>query len=248
MKYTGYVYQPTDGTTGGILVAWSEKDLDVSEIHKNKHSLTVYVRSTSDETAFTVTNVYAPCDASRRLLFFDDMKSLQHNVSGPWVLAGDLNIYRYAHEKNNNNISWTDMENFIDWINQMELMDIEICNSKYTWSNMRRDPTLVKLERVIVNIQWGQKFLHSACRTLGRPTSDHKPLLLDNDIPLNKSKIFRYDDHWFACTDLVQITRNILIKGTREMAPVSKLNFRLRSIRAATRQWTRKKKSLMTIL
>jgi hypothetical protein len=140
------------------------------------------------------------------------------------------------------------MENFIDWINQMELMDIEICNSKYTWSNMRRDPTLVKLERVIVNIQWGQKFLHSACRTLGRPTSDHKPLLLDNDIPLNKSKIFRYDDHWFACTDLVQITRNILIKGTREMAPVSKLNFRLRSIWAATRQWTRKKKSLMTIL
>jgi endonuclease/exonuclease/phosphatase family metal-dependent hydrolase len=130
-------------------------------------------------------------------------------------LAGDFNIYRYAHEKSNDNIAWADIETFNDWINEMELMEIEICNSRYTWSNMRRDPTLVKLDRVLVNLQWGQKFLHSECKTLARPTSDHKPLLLDMAVPQIKSDIFRYDDHWFICSDLVQKTKHILTKETR---------------------------------
>jgi hypothetical protein len=164
------------------------------------------------------------------------------------VLAGDFNIYRYAHEKNNDNIAWNDMEAFNDWINDLELMDIDICNSRYTWSNMRRAPTLVRLDRVLVNLQWGQQFLHSECKTLGRPTYDHKPLLLDNAAPQIKSNIFRYEDHWFLCSDLVHITRNILTRHTRPMATVSRLNYRLRSVRAATREWKRMKKSLKSII
>jgi hypothetical protein len=77
---------------------------------------------------------------------------MQLTVSEPWVLAGDYNIYRYVSEKNNSNINWAAMDEFNAWINDMELMDVDIANSKFTWSNKRRDPTLVKLDRVLINI------------------------------------------------------------------------------------------------
>jgi exonuclease III len=190
-RYTGFVFQPADGAAGGILFAWSEREYDVSVIQKNKHSLTVQVNSLSDDTNFVVTNVYAPCDATERGFFFQDMKMLQPMISGPWVLAGDFNIYRYTHEKNNSNISWLEMEAFNQWIDDLELMDIDICNSRFTWSNKRRDPTLVRLDRVLVNLQWERKFLNSECKTLGRPTSDHKPLMLDNAVSAAKPNVFR---------------------------------------------------------
>jgi hypothetical protein len=176
------------------------------------------------------------------------MRTVHQSINGPWVLAGDFNIYRYTHEKNNSNISWAEMEAFNDWINELEQMDIEICNSRYTWTNKRREPTLVKLDRVLVNMHWGLEFYNSECKTLSRPTSDHKPLLLDNNTSLPKSNIFRYDDHWLGCNDLIQIIKNILTTGTRNMAPVSKLNHRLRSVRAATRAWQKRRKSFKTII
>jgi hypothetical protein len=32
-------------------------------------------------------------------------------------------------KKNNENIAWADMASFNDWINELELMDVDICNS-----------------------------------------------------------------------------------------------------------------------
>jgi hypothetical protein len=97
-------------------------------------------------------NVYAPCELAERSEFFYEIKEIQLPVATPWVLAGDFNIYRYASEKNNNNINWAAMDEFNAWINELELMDVDIANTKFTWSNKRREPTLVKLDRVLINL------------------------------------------------------------------------------------------------
>jgi endonuclease/exonuclease/phosphatase family metal-dependent hydrolase len=123
------------------------------------------------------------------------MKEITIDTSIPWVLAGDFNIYRYVNEKINSNINWTAMDEFNTWINDMQLMDVDIANSKYTWSNKRREPTLVKLDRVLINLHWSQRFLHSECRALPRPTSDHKPVLLDTTNTVVQTKKFRYEDY-----------------------------------------------------
>jgi hypothetical protein len=122
-------------------------------------------------------------------------------------------------------------------------MDIDIANSKYTWSNKRREPTLVKLDRVLVNIGWSQKFMHSEYRTFLRQTSDHKPVMLDTANKTPKTKCFRYEDYWLHNEELVAITRERLARGTRNMGIATKINHRLWIIRAATRAWVKNKKS-----
>jgi hypothetical protein len=123
------------------------------------------------------------------------------------------------------------MDEFNAWIK------LDIANSKFTWSNKRREPTLVKLDRVLVNLAWSQKFLHSECRTLLRQTSDHKPIMLDTANTTPRTTCFRYEDYWLQNGELVAITRDKLARGTRNMAIATRINHRLRTIRAATRAW-----------
>jgi exonuclease III len=194
-QFTDFLYHPSDGTSAGLLIAWNPKEYKMQIIDSKLHAMTVLAESNRDNTKFTLTNVYAPCDQAERSLFFQEMKEITIDTSIPWVLAGDFNIYRYVNEKINSNINWTAMDEFNTWINDMQLMNVDIANSKYTWSNKRREPTLVKLDRVLINLHWSQRFLHSECRALPRPTSDHKPVLLDTTNTVVQTKKFRYEDY-----------------------------------------------------
>jgi exonuclease III len=189
-KFTDFLYHPSDGASAGLLIAWSPKDFNIQLLDSRKCALTVLVDSNSDDTQFVLTNVYAPCEQAERSEFFSEIKDLQPTAATPWALAGDFNIYRYASEKNNNNINWAAMDEFNAWINELELMDVDIANTKFTWSNKRRQPTLVKLDRVLINLAWSQKYMHSECRALVRQTSDHKPILLDTACTTVKTKSF----------------------------------------------------------
>jgi hypothetical protein len=88
------------------------------------------------------------------------------------------------------------MDEFNAWINDMELIVIEIANFRFTWSNKRREPTMVKLDRLLVNVNWSQKYLHPECRTLLRPTSDHKPVILHTICSTFQPIIFWFEDYW----------------------------------------------------
>jgi exonuclease III len=118
-RFTEFVYQPSDGASTGLLIAWSPKEYKVELMDSRKHAITVKVESNSDDTNFVLTNVYAPCDHGDRSMFFSEIKQLQLAITCPWVLAGDYNIYRYISEKNNNNINWAAMDEFNAWINDL---------------------------------------------------------------------------------------------------------------------------------
>jgi hypothetical protein len=167
-KFTDFLYYPSDGASAGLLIAWNQKDYNIQLRDSRRSALTVQVQSNSDDQNFVLTNIYAPCEHIECSQFFSEIKHLQLTIAEPWVLAGDYNIYRYVSEKNNSNINWAAMDEFNAWINDLELMDVDIANSKFTWSNKIREPTLVKLDRVLINIGWSQKFIHSECRALVR--------------------------------------------------------------------------------
>ncbi|KAF5190045.1 hypothetical protein FRX31_020365 [Thalictrum thalictroides] len=56
----------------------------------------------------------------------------------------------------------------------MSFIDLPLPNYKYSWSDLRDNPTLSRLDRVIVNERWLDLFPHQKLNGLQRPTSDHK--------------------------------------------------------------------------
>ena len=118
-------------------------------------------------------------------------------------------MYRYTFEKSNGRINWSVMEQFNDWINMHGLMDIDISNRRFTWSNKRRDPILAKLDRVPINAIWSQDFPQTFALAKTAPTSDHHPVLVDFNKQIPVVKLFRFENHWLHVQEVNDIITDV---------------------------------------
>jgi endonuclease/exonuclease/phosphatase family metal-dependent hydrolase len=85
-------------------------------------------------------------------------------------------------DKSNERINRTNLERFRHAVASLELQDLHLHGRSFTWSNERESPTLVRLDRVLVSVDWDKKFPNSHLRALGSDASDHWPLLLHTNM------------------------------------------------------------------
>ena len=71
-------------------------------------------------------------------------------------MAGQLLADQHpgVRDKNNTNLNLRRMRQFRATLNHCQLKEIHLQNRKFTWSNERRRPTLVRLDRVFYNEGW----------------------------------------------------------------------------------------------
>lgn len=93
-------------------------------------------------------------------------------------MGGDFNILRYAHERNQPNGTQRFSGLFNTLINFHELRGIVMSGGLFTWSNNQEDPTLEKLDRILVSKGWEDIFPHALVKKLPRDVFDHNPLIL----------------------------------------------------------------------
>jgi hypothetical protein len=62
---------------------------------------------------------------------------------------GDFNLIYEAHDKNNLNLNRRLMGQFRRTLDDYELLEFALQNSRYTWSNERVESTLIRLDRVL---------------------------------------------------------------------------------------------------
>ena len=65
-------------------------------------------------------------------------------------------------------------------IHSLELKEIELSGSQFTWASRRSEPTFEKLDRILATVEWEQKFPLVSVQALTRTGSDHTPLLIDS--------------------------------------------------------------------
>jgi endonuclease/exonuclease/phosphatase family metal-dependent hydrolase len=61
------------------------------------------------------------------------------------------------------------------------LIELDLSDRLYTWSNNRSNPTVEKLDRFLVNPEWDLLFHNATVRGLDRSLSDHVPLVLQTE-------------------------------------------------------------------
>ena len=72
------------------------------------------------------------------------------------------------------------MGNFNQWINYAELTEIQILNLIFVWSNAISS---LKLDRILINESWGNKYLMVKVAALPKTISDHNPILFECSMP-----------------------------------------------------------------
>ena len=107
---------------------------------------------------WSLANVYGPAQDEFKDSFLAELSSFCFKAKYPVLIGGDFNILRFSSDKNkkfhDNNFS--SVFNLI--INSYDLRELPLSGGKYTWSNNRKNPTLEKLDRVLISSSWENEF------------------------------------------------------------------------------------------
>ena len=128
------------------MVAWQSSRVSVSRTQVDRFSVMISLSfANSEEWALTI--VYGPTVEGLKLEFLDELRVGRNAFPGPWAVEGDFNLILEAADKNNTRLNWRMMGRFRRLVSELELKEQDLLGRRYTLSNERRTPTLMKLDR-----------------------------------------------------------------------------------------------------
>jgi hypothetical protein len=194
-SFDGFDYLPAEETRGGILLAWKSSEISILTLSHDSYSVTGEVRSSSSEPWWIMV-IYGPQRAEDKTAFLTELEERRSLCPGAWLVIGDFNMILHAAEKNNENLSTTMMARFRDFVNEQELRELYLHGRLYTWSNERRVPTMTRIDKALVTIDWELAFPNALLQALSSSVSDHTPLHLSMDACYRPKKRFKFETFW----------------------------------------------------
>jgi hypothetical protein len=119
-KFEDYVYLPTAGTRGGILVAWRSEEVAISDPVFTTNALSAKVRtSTTTATPWWITIVYGSQEDADKIPFLQELRDIHAECVGPWMLCWDFNLIYKDNDKSNGNLDRCMMGRFRQVLNNL---------------------------------------------------------------------------------------------------------------------------------
>lgn len=166
------------------------------------------------------------------------MLSIRPAAGTPWLIVGDLNLIYKASDKNNLNLNRRLMGKFRAALDSCELMEICLQNRRFTWSNERQNPTMVKLDRAFCNGDWEIMFPNFALNTLSTGASDHAPIFLNRQDMMPRQAKFKFEDHWMQVDGFTEVVKQAWDKLQTRSA-ITVIRKKLWETAKALRQWSK---------
>jgi hypothetical protein len=84
---------------------------------------------------------------------------------------------------------------------------------KYTWANNLATPTFKKLDRILITMEWEEKYPLTTVHALTRNMSDHTPLLLNSGESsfMATQPLFKFELGWLLKYGSMEMVRDIWI-------------------------------------
>ena len=211
--YDNFVALPAVGTRGGVLVAWKGGSCQAVASRVDNFSVSVLFAEQEGRN-WWLTGVYGPQGDGEKMLFLQELRNIRALCNGPWLVAGDFNLIYQAADKNNANLDRAMMGRFRRFLDDNDLLELPLLGRKFTWSNERRSPTLVRLDRAFCCDGWNDIFPDAVLQSLAAGVSDHCPLLLGLNVANKGKRRFHFESFWLKVPGLFDA-----VKQSRE-APV----------------------------
>jgi endonuclease/exonuclease/phosphatase family metal-dependent hydrolase len=153
------------------------------------------VKYKNDGFEWALVAVYGAAQEANKPEFLAELVRICESDTLPMTVGGDFNIIRRQEEKNNENFnpSWPFIFNAI--IESLDLREIALSGRQFTWASRRTVPTFEKLDRLLVSVEWEEKFPLVTVQALTRTGSDHTPLLVETGSPahVGRNRLFSFE-------------------------------------------------------
>ncbi|XP_028093960.1 uncharacterized protein LOC114294059 [Camellia sinensis] len=234
MGFTASTHVDPIGRSGGILMIWNPKVMNVRVMEASSQQITTII-SRQDFQDWVLSAVYASPNSNKRDELWEQLTTIAQSMDKPWLVAGDFNDFSSSNEKRSLQGSNTQSINqdlrrgskFNDRLNIYKLMDLGCAGPRLTWSNNRKGwaNTIVRLERALCNTEWRITFLDGAVKNLPRTYSDHSPLMVltQGKPPFNPvCRPFKFMAAWLTHENFKAIVENSWTNTTSSLS--EKLN------------------------
>ena len=178
----------------------------------NSH-IDVVVMEEDGGSLWRATNFHGHSDAGMRYSSWDLLKTLNSQAKMSWVVFGDINEIVHLEEK----LGWKEreadhMEAFREVLGVCGLLDLGFVGQRYTWCNDRfgDQRTLIRLDRMVANDSWRDKFPKATVYHVSMATSNHCLLafiLKRSKSQRKRNKRFFFEAMWAReaeCKDVIE--------------------------------------------
>jgi hypothetical protein len=180
-----WVSRPPRGRSGGLLIGVRSSTMEILDNSGGDFHIKLHIRNKSDNFIWSLVSVYGAAQDNFKPAFLRELVNLAKDNPYPMVIGGDFNLLRYPHEKSKGRFDnhWPFLFNAV--IDSLDLREVATVGRHFTWANSLPEPTYEKLDRVLMDTDWEQKFPLVSVRALPRivSLSDHAPILLSTGIP-----------------------------------------------------------------
>ncbi|KAL8473783.1 hypothetical protein ACS0TY_030582 [Phlomoides rotata] len=190
----------SEGGAGGILTIWNDEVFCETSSWFTRGMLIVNGFWRGDGALCCIINVYAPCIQSEKIVLWDEIKSVVEQ-SGIFVCVWYVILIQFGKKVRGlgkmvqviGGISTC----FDDFITQSSLIELPLVGRSYTW--YRADGSYKsKLDRMLVNDYWLEKWPDLVLNGLGKSIFDHCPNLLEPSKKDWGPKPFKFFNCWIT--------------------------------------------------
>ncbi|KAL0349406.1 UNVERIFIED_CONTAM: hypothetical protein Sangu_1168400 [Sesamum angustifolium] len=148
---------------------------------------------------YLITVVYGANDVSARRELWQGLIELAEAVGNvPWLVGGDFNaVLDMSEVSGASGDIRVAMNEFNDCILQTDLISLLMQGERFTWHNCSLDGRSLwkRLDRLLVNDVWMDRWPNLFYTCLTHRTSDHSPLVLKGDCRNMQVSLFRFDNY-----------------------------------------------------
>ncbi|KAF5461269.1 hypothetical protein F2P56_017384, partial [Juglans regia] len=126
------------------------------------------------------------------------------------------------------------MEEFSEFIFDLDLMDLPLVGGDYTWSNGR---VWSKLDRFLVSPAWEAHYPEVSQKRLARVSSDHFPIILDCGGIHRGRRYFKFENMWLTSNGFVDTVRAWWISYQFSGTPSFILAAKLKALKQDLKKW-----------
>jgi hypothetical protein len=233
-----WFYLPAKGSAGGILVGCNSDKFTATMLETLDFSISLMIEDKITSFCWKLVVVYGSPYENGKLEFIRELHEIMDSWQGPIIIGGDFNLVRSTAEKRNGNINfrWADL--FNDWINKWALIDLELGNRKFTWTNNQDNKIMARIDRVFITTEWDCSFPSTKVRCLDRLPSDHNPLVVEVGTNLSYGrKKFRFEKWWLSIDIFSKIVHKAWTTPCNESKSIDVWQFKMRTLRRMVRGW-----------
>lgn len=225
------------GRSGGILCIWNPNVVSIQSDILGVYSINMHFVTVNDNFHWLFSAVYGPCDTMERKYLWEELQLMRLIWNLPWCIGGDFNEVRLMRERQNCSKISRGMQDFIEFCDNKELIDLPISGAKFTWKSGNANQS--KLNRFVISGSWEDHFHNVVVTALARPFSDHKPIKLSCDSVDWGPPPWRFEAMWWFEKDFILLLKNWWSSLSFHGSPGFVMSKKLQALKAILKTWNR---------